>query len=414
MHSQATSSFGDDLARVEVQLRGALAELAASARADPSKPQQLARDLRLNRGLAWKMARIVEGRDRADFIDHMPGAAGVDILLETMRRGGASAEATERARAAFAEFDRITALHAGDRQTLAVMASHLNGRPLDGERMVEQRRLAYQGNSGILGIRARVVCSLNIVAPNAQDPAWVDIVRCGGFVDLHRVRGDAHWLLFRQFSLHDDGSATEATNQPLDPECAARMGVPLIEEFCSKPLPPIERVVEGRDTFLELPPGPVGNTACITCFQGSITRRIAPAHRTARDTRAEFASALRTPAEDLLFDLFLHKSMAASMRPELGIFTTLDGRNQRAGADRERQRLPIAEAVQPIGTGLAGAATDLHGDYQAMVARVFERSGWDPMDFEGFRFEMAFPPIPAMAIMAAALPEAPSGSGGRG
>ena len=114
MPTSTHPSLSDDLARVEHELRTSLLELAASAKADPTKPQKLSRDLRLNRGLAWKMARIVQGKERGDFIHHVPGSAGIEILLDTMRRGGASPEATDRARAAFEEFHRVMVLHAGD------------------------------------------------------------------------------------------------------------------------------------------------------------------------------------------------------------------------------------------------------------------------------------------------------------
>lgn len=408
MPTSTHPSLSDDLARVEHELRTSLLELATSAKADPTKPQKLSRDLRLNRGLAWKMARIVQGKERGDFIHHVPGSAGIEILLDTMRRGGASPEATDRARAAFEEFHRIMLLHAGDRHTLEVMASQLSGRPVDSSRLIDQRRLAFQGNCGILGVRARTQASVHVAAPNAEDPTWLDMLRFSGYVDLNRVRHGVRWLLFRQLAYHDDGTARAMHLEPVDQEFAKETGVPLVRPFCSPNLPALERTNEGSDICVDLPPGPVGNTANMTCFLGTYSRRAARAHRDARDTRAELAMANRTPAEHLLFDVFLHERLAKQMSFEVGVYSMMDGRPLGHDNERQRNRLPTTEAIQPLGNGIDGAHTPHVENYDQVLEYLFRRGGWNPSEFVGYRVELEFPPIPSAVIFSAPLPGAPA------
>lgn len=397
------------MARVEGMLRSALMELATSAGADPTKPQQVSRQLRLNRGLAWKMARIVQGRTMGDIIDHVPGTAGVEILVETLTKGGGSADAAARTREAFREFDQLVERHAGDRQTLALMVSNTGEVQDDRDRLADMRRLAYQGNTAILGIRARVQVSAHIIAPNAKEPAWVDSVRVGGLVDLHRVRGDAHWTLFRNFSYHDDGTASDGGTRALDPECAAELGVPLVREFCSQPLPRLVGTRDGDESLVELPPGPVGQTGAITCFQGSYTERMAPAFRDARDSRGELGNGLRTPVEDLIFDVFVHRSLLRDSQPAFDVYSTMDRMARQAEPGRARNRLPTSESPVRLGTGLAAASTPYFPKYEGILATVFRKVSWNAGDFLGYRVHMAFPPIPALAVISFPLPELPSG-----
>ena len=44
--------------------------------------------------------------------------------------------------------------------------------------------------------------------------------------------------------------------------------------------------------------------------------------------------------------------------------------------------------------------------YRGMVESVFRRLTWNPTDFSVFRLEMRYPPIPTLAVLRYALPDA--------
>ena len=77
------------------------------------------------------------------------------------------------ARSAGREFERMVEIHTGDRGTLEMMLGDMTARE-------QSHKLAYQGNSGTWGVRARAQLSLNMLAPNQDDPSQCDLVQIAG------------------------------------------------------------------------------------------------------------------------------------------------------------------------------------------------------------------------------------------
>ena len=48
---------------------------------------------------------------------------------------------------------------------------------------------------------------------------------------------------------------------------------------------------------------------------------------------------------------------------------------------------------------LAGTATPLMPWYRSLLEWAHDCAGLDPSEFRGFRFEMAFPPVPGQVIL---------------
>jgi hypothetical protein len=114
---------------------------------------------------------------------------------------------------------------------------------------------------------------------------------------------------------------------------------------------------------------------------------------------SQIGANLITPVEHLQFDLLVHKDLDWAMTPKIAIYSSLDGRLTHVGMGREGVRLPVPEPVVALGGGLTALATARMPRYSKLIESVFDRVGWNPGDFYGFRFEMAYPPIPAHAIL---------------
>ncbi|MCP3903432.1 MAG: hypothetical protein GY715_07325 [Planctomycetes bacterium] len=403
--SSAVPTFPEHLRSSLQAFRAALIELLASVEADPGRPQDLARRFGLNKNLTWKISKIVGSPDLYGSVPHIPGAAGLKIFLAAMEKAGAPASHLKATRQAATTFDDMVKLHTGDRNTLEIMVSGMLPGPVQSEQAEQSRKLAYQGNSGVWGVRAKAQIALRILAPNNQDQNFADLVQISGLIGFRRLRPDARWLLFRRERWTDDDPHPPMdVEESIDPDFPVAGGVPLIGEFCSKPIPDLDVIVDAGEVQYELPPGPVGNTASLTCIQGQVSRRIGPAYAEHPGEFTEIGSSVITPVEHLLFDMLVHRDYDWAMNPELLIYSRLDGGAMHASARRERNTLPVFETVHDAGWGAAALASSLVPRYSNLVRHVFDRLEWNADDFRAYRFTMSYPPIPTSALMRAALP----------
>jgi len=230
-------------------------------------------------------------------------------------------------------------------------------------------------------------------------------VQIAGLIGFCRLRRNARWLLFRRERWTDHAPVVVQDQwEPLDPELSPTYGVPLLREFCSKPLPEIEATRTPGEEQYELPPGPVGNTAAFTCIYGSILRSVGPASSDKTGEFSELGSTLITPVEHLLLDVLVHRSFEWAMNPKLVAYSRMDGGAIHADARHGRNILPLPETIHDLGGGTAGLATTLVPRYSAIVAYGLERAGWNPDDFRAFRVTIDYPPIPAAILLQSELP----------
>ena len=399
---EAVGSFEDDYKAAAQGVRAAMTELLASLGLGTSNSRELARRLGLNKNLTWKLSKIVNGSDVYGAAQHIPGTAGVDLMLKAMKKAGAAPRAIENTRTAIRTFERIVEVHTGDRATLEQMLANLASRPTRVEHLLQNRKLAYQGNSGTYGVRAKAQIAASVLAPSAID-GLVDVAQLSGVVALRRLRHDARWLLFRRGSFNDDGTrSVPAEGEALDPRHAD--GIPLLADYCSSPIPSLEIVRTANEVQYELPPGPVGNTASIDLIYGAIMRDTATLYRDDHNEYAELFNNISTPAELLQFDLIVHEDFDWAMSPEPVLLSRMDGSPAHLTSGRERNLLPFTEAVQELGRGVSRMASPHVPWYTRLLSDVFERAGWDPDRFVGFRLTIPYPPIPAQAMLRAPLP----------
>jgi len=415
--SSSAPGFSEHLQSSLQAFRASLIELLAAVDADPGRPQDLARQFGLNKNLTWKISKIVSSPDLYGAVPHIPGASGLKIFLAAMEKAGAPTDLTAETRRAAAEFERVVQVHTGDRSTLEIMVSGMLPGPVQSEQNEASRKQAYQGNSGVWGVRAKALLALRIMGPNADDPSMVDLAQVSGLFGFRRLRTDARWLLFRRESWSDDEPHpprdVEESMDPdfpisegvsMDPNFPISEGVPLMGDFCSQPIPTIDVIDDLSEIQYELPPGPVGNTAAMTCIQGNVSRKIGPTFAAAEGEHGEIGTTIITPVENLLFDLLVHRDFEWAMDPELLLYSRLDGGGMQAASRRERNSLPVFETVHDTGWGIAGLASSLIPRYSALVRYSFEQLGWNADEFRAFRFTMSYPPIPAVALMRSELP----------
>lgn len=399
------ASIVEDSKRALQSVRSALINLYATVGADPSTPQVVSRQFDINRNLTWKMSRVIGATDPFSALAHLPGDSGLDIALDAFRRAGAPEPAIHAVQAAMRELDAVAEVHAGDRPHLEMILDSMGllGHPT---RLENSRELAFRGNSAIWGVQARARVTTAFAAPS-PDASKLDLVLVGGFTGLRRLRPTSPWRLFRFAGYNDDGTPTLGREESeIEPDHNGGV-LRLLRRFCSPNMPPIDVALKGTVAEYTLPAGPVGNLGAFDCFFGEIVRG-ANAFARPDDRFGEFSSLITLPAENLIFDLIVHRDVKMASQPAFSIYGFPQGFGDNIAASRPDWELPLAEPIRELAGTPPTVASPLVPRYQELVHAVYTRMGWRPADFYGLRVTMKHPPMQSLAVLRWELPDAPT------
>jgi hypothetical protein len=402
------AGFQAKLFSVVEQLRGALIELLSAIEIDPAVPYAVSRRLVINKNMAWKVCRIIATQDPYKVIEHLPGPQGMEIFLLAAASHGAPPAALAAVRGALADFANLVETHAGNRRALGLMLASHHDAPQ--EPIEESRRLAYEGNSAIWGLQARVRLVSHFVAPSPGGDGMIDCAVVGGLVDLRRLRPNVGAPVFLMQAYNDDGTPRGPHREALDGAAASSDDSSmLIRRFCSADAPPLERQHLPDATRFELPRGPVGKTAVATWVYGWRTPRLASRFRDEINRFGEHATRVFLPVETLQCDLYVHESLPFATQVRAVLYSQLAG-GPYAGPRRPCDELPLREQVTALGGRPPVVATPLLPRYAEWMRWAFEKLDWDAREFAAFRFVMKYPPIPTVLVLRYTLPERPGAS----
>lgn len=397
-------SLVEDAKRTLQGVRSALIQLYASVGADPAKPQIVSRQFDINRNLTWKISRVIGAAEPFASLIHLPGESGLDIALDAFRKAGAPEPSIEAVQSAMRELEEVVELHAGDRPHLEMILDSM-GLLRNPNRLESSREQAFRGNSAIWGVQAKARITTAFAAPS-HDRSRLDLVLVGGFSGLRRLRQASPWRLFRFAGYNDDGTP-QVGREEAEIEPDHNGGVPrLLKRFCSPNMPEIDVSQAGATTEYTLPAGPVGNLGAFDCFFGEIVRN-AHAYSSPEDRFGEFSTLLTLPAENLVFDLIVHKDVQMASAPMFAIYGFPQGFGDNIAASRPQWELPLSEPILELAGTPPTVANPLIPRYPELVQAVYARMGWRPADFYGLRVTMRHPPMQALAVLRWQLPDPP-------
>jgi len=405
-HAEPQGPFALQAEGVLRNVRTAFVEVLDSLPTPVTRAHEVSKALEIDKKLGWRIYKLIHTPDVFAAAEHVPGPAGVQILLSAARRAQVPRERIDAVKSAISEFSRLTRVHAGDRATLEMM---LAACAQNGQDRVElsHRRAAFRANSYFCGVQARTQLKADFLNPAAA-PGMLDIASLRGFIGLRRIRANVPWVIARARCIDNDGQARRQFQRAaLDPRATGN-DVPLLHDFCSKPLPKFRRMVSAHG-FLddEIADGPIGKTAAITCVTGEVSRLVASYYRDPHNEQGELLARMRTPSEALVFDQIVHESLFGRIAPELLVFSELSSAAPYPTPGHNRLVIPVCESVSYLGKGPGVLHVAEAPRYAEMARYVFQRLGWDGERFDVYRVRMLFPPIPTSIVMRHKLPARP-------
>lgn len=373
------------------------------------RAQDVAEAFGLHRKLGWQIWNVAYGPGPLQALQHMPSAKGLDAFRRAVAECGLTADLVGGVVDAAERFDRLVSTHAAERGVLDMMLGSCDARPSE-ETELRWRKQAYTGNCYVWGVHTKVLMGALLLHP-AQRRGYFDMVRLHSLIGLVRTRPQVRWPI-AQSVIETAHGRSEPGRAPLHESAAVRRtGVPLVEPFCSKPLPAVERR-RGDLGMLEddLLPGPVGETGGATVVIGEVLRDAAPAYRLTPGETALFGAGIRTPSAVYVYDHFVHRDLFPGVKRELRVFGELVS----AVSRDERDRLPVPEELQHLGRGTLRVRTAEVPFYMDLLRLVTERTGWKLSDFDLYRVRMRYPPLPVSVMIQHDLPDAPRAEQERG
>lgn len=370
----------------------ALSDLLVASGADPNKTRDSARFLGLNRGLAWRVSRVIRSEDMSAAVSDVPATASMNKFIQACADKGASKEQVQTAKQAIREFESAVRRCTGDRKTLAMLMANRNEGPSAGE-VERARRKLFEGACSVWGVQAAVRFVSVFLFPAADDPSMLDVGHTTGYIGFRRLR-EIPWPLSYETVQDKEGAPRKFIKEPLDPNESDSEGErQLIARFCSPDDLQIDVVEAGAIKRFELAAGPVGNQGRTNCVFGSYLHHLFSRYASPADDFATFYVQLETPVERVIFDMFIHEDIRTEDLPDTFLCDRLTHRHIARESDLEFEALPITEQPFALGQGAAGAVTPHIPFYSKLIDFIGERIGHSPEEFRGSRIDMKYPPI---------------------
>lgn len=395
-------AFREECDAAVAAIKAAVRDLCEAVGVDPLKPQEVGRQLKLNKNLTWKFARILLEGDALDAVPMLPGPEGLAIYLRAFAAAGAPAQALERLREAIAAFDAMVDRHFGGRADFELVLDGLR----TGANLEQSRRLAFRGAAAVFGVQAAARITAQILAPSKCDASVADIGLIVGLVGLRRLRPIPKLPVFR--SATTSKSALPSA-RPLISASDGTAADFLIREFSSFPKAGVTRTeIDGKLT-IELDNGPIGRVGEVDLFFGSVSERAYARTGSPDDPWAQFISSVSIPSESFLADLFVHRSIEGAEAVEAAIFGALTGPVPHDPLAREPVRIPIDCTptvldeldAETLSKALEAASVP---NYPTLIERAFAALGEGPRDYRLIRVAMAHPPMPSALVVRWPLP----------
>ena len=399
-----------DAAREQLrQLQAAVTDLLAEAGVSGARPTEVGRRLGLDKTLAWKVSRFVEGADPLAAMRHMPGPGGVEIILRAAGEQHVGAAILERVRNADQRLRDFVERHAGDRRAFEAM---LAGETRDSRTELEERRAYFRSGSALWGARAKLQFLMLALMPSAARPGYLDVAQVSGFLNLERLRPDVPWIVRRLRAHSDSGSDVYRVRRtPLVAERAARGLPPLFDKYCSQPPPELRQFERQNgwvyDELAPAAPDEVGRPGATTVTLGERYIGALPMRRSEDNKQGVYTLTVRTPVECVLFDLLLHRDLSHFGHPRRAVYGLLEDRPSTSDIPGAH----LSTLVDPAPASELGASaivqTHRWAQYASLVDDALELSGFSPRSmFRGYRAEIELPTFPCDLKMQLDIAEA--------
>lgn len=320
-----------------------------------------------------------------DMLERLPGVRGLGRLVEAARRAESpvGADVLEPLEGAINRLEETLAVLGESQAALMRRIAATPPAATVGEGdPLELRRQLFHSAAALTGRCSESWLAIYAYHPSpaAGDAPTIDVARVHGLIG-HRAKLDAVPLTFHNFGAEESRQAAGFRNIGEGPA-----GV--LPQFTTHPVPvvssrqPGEYLVQGIDTDF------AGAERTIDVMLGTLNSiQYPPGNPSGIE---EVWAMINFPVRRMVFDVYLHRDYARACIPSLDVHLWRPDFAKREG-DRWQTRFSHGPTLEPLGRGIARAASPAYARHVELTEYLFKKQALDPDEFVGFRCAVEFP-----------------------
>jgi hypothetical protein len=392
---QPPSSTTQTMGTLEIRINAAgedllkgLTSVLGQIPATDAGPQQLAKELGIDKVLASRILKALRAPDPMSVVHRVPGPEPMRRLLKATSKLGVNPQDLIDANSAVDRFESLIRSEIGDRSALdAILSAWVP----EARREFELRRkqAAFRAMSQLKGAQADVYAEAAIFYPSA-DNEHIDIVWIKAVIGLHRLRPGVvvKFTSHRQIEDQSGRKTYTLAGDPVDSVSSATL-----ESYCSTPTPALDVHHAGELMHYTLQENCFGASSSIDLVTCEVNRAEIPRYIPDERRRKAWASSdINIPSKRMQFDVLVHKDLYNRSFPELRIYdTTINGQADINDPARDVDQLDLLESIENLGEGLSRFGSSLVPNYRKMIDEVCTTLSFDPAMMRGYRCIADYP-----------------------
>jgi hypothetical protein len=353
-----------------------------------SGPQQLAKELGIDKVLASRILKAIRAPDPMSVVHRVPGPEPMRRLLKASSKLGVNPADIVTANSAVDRFETLIRSEIGDRSALEAI---LSAWVPEARREFELRRkqTAFRAMSQLKGAQADVYAECAIFYPSA-DNEHIDVVWIKAIVGLHRLRPGVpvKFTSHRQIEGQTQRKTYTLTGDPVDSLSSATL-----KNYCSTPTPTLNVHPAGELMHYMLKDDAFGVSSSVDLVTCEVNRAEIPRYIPDERNRKAWASSdINIPSKRMQFDVLVHKDLYNRSFPELRIYdTTINGQADINDPARDMDQLDLMESIENLGAGLNRFGSSSVPKYRTMLEEVCSTLGYDGTALRGYRCTADYP-----------------------
>lgn len=372
-------------------LRLALLRLMAHFPEASERPMGLAKELGCQKDLSSRVHRALRKEDPLAALYHLPGPSALRDLIERIqRRKRALPGELAAARQAVLDFEDLVRTQAGDQSTFKGMISSRLPEAREKQELAGRQDM-FRGIRALKGVAVKTLVYAEIATP-CEHGDHVNLTGMQGFLGLRRFREDATVRI----------AARRFPGAPAEPGADSGFCTPSsseldLSEFSSKSASVIVDRESGAEhglTHLLLGQTGVGNRRTSSVFFGERgpCSLAASRFRAEEEKKASVSLIVSEPAEQLIFDVLVHKDLAPPSLPQSIVTEPAEFGPIPGGSPMvDLYRLPCSARVEESSIGIAGLRISSFERYLEVLNKLCEEARCEPADLRAFRMSVKYP-----------------------
>ena len=393
-HDQSVSqeqSFPVAAAAVMTNLKTSLAGVFDSCNClDGTRPIDIARGLGIDMKLAWKSSHLANATQPFDSVRHLPGIAGMRILLDAASVRGGDPMVIGRTLESFKAVQTFITKNCGSRRAFESMVAGLDEL---GDRRLEQeyRRSLFHGARSVWGLKADVLHRIDVLFPSSIK-GLIDCATIRTMGGARRLRGGVPLVFPRPEVVSDRGvESRTGLREPLDPSIRSEE-LPLVRSLCSGEVPKLQVLERDTGVIHEAPPLEAADPVPYTVSTGEVLRAVQPTVAHGESHGICQLMRLRIPSPLAVFDILVEEELLdPGVKPDSYLASEL---HVSANFIRNLRnvRLPVSMRSVEIKDGEVPTVAGMDGMGDRLDLAL-AAAGQPRSRFRWFRLELEYPPI---------------------